>query len=155
MWRSAFQPLKNKVIFGNYAWEYSRNLSVSEQKLRQKSPYSWEVDRHIFTSPRYGEVDRQIWLSYFRQADRPSPLLSLFCSPVPPVSPGSCFTSLITCTSLLSCFFAWLNQVMYKSIVCTIGIGYCIELKCSLCPCIRSFLQQQGENTGAKKSPLD
>ena len=41
------------------------------------SPYSWEVNRQIFTSPRYGEVDRQICLSYFRRADLPSPLLSL------------------------------------------------------------------------------
>ena len=46
------------VIFGDYAHEYARNLSVLEQKHRQKSPYSWEVDMQIFTSPRYGEVDR-------------------------------------------------------------------------------------------------
>ena len=55
MWRSAYQPLKNKVIYSDYACEYSRNLSVLEQKHRQKSRYSWEVDRQIFTSPRYGE----------------------------------------------------------------------------------------------------
>ena len=29
-----------KVIFGDQAHEYSRNLSVSEQKHGQKSPYS-------------------------------------------------------------------------------------------------------------------
>ena len=40
MWISFYQPLKNKVIFGDYAREYSRNLSVSEQKHSQKSPYS-------------------------------------------------------------------------------------------------------------------
>ena len=31
--------------FSDYASEYSRNLSVSEQKNSQKSPYSWGVDR--------------------------------------------------------------------------------------------------------------
>ena len=78
MWKAGYQPLKNKVIFGDYAREYSHNLSVSEQKHSQKSPYSWEVDRQIFTSPRYGEVDWQICLSYLRRADMPSPLLSLY-----------------------------------------------------------------------------
>ena len=78
MWRYANQPVKNKVLFGDYASEYLRNLSVSKQKHRQKPPYSWEVDRQIFPSPRYGEVDRQICLSYSRMADLPSPLLSLY-----------------------------------------------------------------------------
>ena len=45
-----------------------------------KSPYSWEVDWQIFTSPRYGEVDRQIGLSYFRRADLPSLWISLLKS---------------------------------------------------------------------------
>ena len=43
-----------------------------------KSPFSWEVDRQIFTSPRYGEVDRQICLPYFRRADLPSLWISLY-----------------------------------------------------------------------------
>ena len=77
MWRSAYQPVENKVIFGDYSCEYLRDLSVSEQKHSQKTPYPWEVDMQIFPSPRYGKVDRQISLSYFRRADLPSPLLSL------------------------------------------------------------------------------
>ena len=35
MWRSAYQPLKSKVSFGDYAREYSRNLYVLEQKPSQ------------------------------------------------------------------------------------------------------------------------
>ena len=37
-----------------------------------------EKNRQICTSPRYREVDRQICLSYFRMADLPSLLLSLY-----------------------------------------------------------------------------
>ena len=58
--------------------ENSHNLSVSEQKHSQKSPFSSEVDRQILTSPRYGEVDRQICIFYFRRADMPSLMLSLY-----------------------------------------------------------------------------
>ena len=65
-------------MWSDYAFEYSRKLSASEQKYRQQSPYSWEVDRQIFASPRYGEVDKQICPSYFRRADLPSPLLGLY-----------------------------------------------------------------------------
>ena len=43
-----------------------------------KSLDSWEVARQIFTSPRYGEVDRQICLSFFRRADLPSLWISLY-----------------------------------------------------------------------------
>ena len=41
-------------------------------------PPSEELDRQIFTSPRYRAVDRQICLSYSRRANLPSPLLSLY-----------------------------------------------------------------------------
>ena len=43
-----------------------------------KSPYSCEVDRQIFTSPIYGEVDWQICLSFCRRADLPSLRISLY-----------------------------------------------------------------------------
>ena len=47
-------------------------------QYKKKSPYSCEVDRHIFTSPRYEEIDRQICLSFFRRADLPSLRISLY-----------------------------------------------------------------------------
>ena len=43
MWRYAYQPIKNKVIFADYALEYSSNLSVSEQKHSKNLSYSFEV----------------------------------------------------------------------------------------------------------------
>ena len=46
--RDALSPIFG--IFCDYASEYSHNLFVLEQKQSQKSPYSWEVDRQIFTS---------------------------------------------------------------------------------------------------------
>ena len=68
MWGSAYQPLKSKVIFA----------CVSAP--RQRGCMNIHSHNH-FTSPRwprYGEVDRQIWLSYFGRADLPSLLLSLY-----------------------------------------------------------------------------
>ena len=47
----------------------------------KKSPHYCEVDRQIFTSPRYGEVDWQICLSFFLKVRSAFPLdKSLFCS---------------------------------------------------------------------------
>ena len=40
MRKSTHQPPKNKVILGDFPHEYSRNLSVSDQKHSQKSAYS-------------------------------------------------------------------------------------------------------------------
>ena len=45
------------MILGDYAHEYSRSLFVSEHNYSQKSSHSWKVDRQIFISPRYGEVE--------------------------------------------------------------------------------------------------
>ena len=39
------------------------------------------LDRKILTSPKYGEVDRQINLSFIRKEDMPSFLLSLYWAP--------------------------------------------------------------------------
>ena len=70
MWRS-------KVIFACVSAPRQRGCVNIHRHNHQKSPYSWEVDRQIFTLPRYGEVNRKICQSYFRRADMPSPLLSL------------------------------------------------------------------------------
>ena len=78
MWRSAYQPLKSKVIFGCVSAPRHRGCVNIHRHNHWKSPYSWEVDGQIFTSPRYGEVDWQICLSYLRRTDMPSPLLSLY-----------------------------------------------------------------------------
>ena len=61
-----------------------------------KSPYSWEVHRQIFTSPRYGEVDRQICLYYFKRADLPS----LWISFIGISTPNLCHTLTISSLSI-------------------------------------------------------
>ena len=59
MWRSAYQPLKKKVIFGDYAREYSRNLSVSEQKHSQKSRIRETLNLSTNADSSTSRVDRE------------------------------------------------------------------------------------------------
>ena len=56
-----------------HATSLSRSRNTAKNHL-----FYWEVDRQIFTTHRYGEVKRQICLSYLRKADLPSLLLGLY-----------------------------------------------------------------------------
>ena len=78
IWRTAHHPFKSKVILGCVSALRQRGCVNIHGQNHPKSFFSWMVDMQIFTSPRYGEVHRQICLSYFRWADLPSPLLSLY-----------------------------------------------------------------------------
>ena len=77
-WRVCYQRGLPLLVFGDYACEYSRNLYVSKQKQRQKY---LTLERLIGRSSHHLDMerfDRLICLSYFRRADLPSPLLSLY-----------------------------------------------------------------------------
>ena len=116
MWKSAYQPLKSKVIFGCV----SVNIHGHDH---QKSTYPWEVDMQIFTSPRFGEVDRQICLSYFGHG-------KLYYIALHWCAVLDC-SVLYFCCTLLCCYITLQQNVLSLDFKCNVHVLQAVS--CTLC----------------------